>query len=147
MLIFPIPISGIETTAFLVSLDGRETSIDLSGPIKWKNVTHNAGGHYSSETGKYTVPLNGFYSFTVMQMAINRYAYSDVMVDGVTVYSIMDHVHGGWKQHGGTVTLKLKSGSKVHIQSRSQSKLRGYSFWENNPGLCSWFSGHLLIPA
>ena len=29
--------------------------------FKWNNVEFNNGGHYSEETGAYTVPYNGTY--------------------------------------------------------------------------------------
>ncbi len=138
---------GLANTAFFAALDQKKNVIGNPAVIVWRDVKYNPGGHYSSATGTYTAPQDGYYQFTVMKMASNLYSYSYLLVDGVATYTIMDHAHAAWKQHGGTVTLKLKAGSKVQVQSRSSTELWGYDNWgDAHPGIHSWFSGHLLFP-
>ncbi len=120
--------------------------------IVWKDVRFNPDGHYSSDTGAYTCPQDGYYQFTVMKMTTGLYSHSTLLVDGVGTYAIMDHSHTLWKQHGGTVILKLKAGSKVQVRSWGSTELRGFGVWPkptqiSNRGIYSWFSGHLLFPA
>ena len=59
--------SGIVTTpnvpAFLAfKSNGPVNSNQI---VVWNNVYHNNGGYYSSSTGKFTAPVDGYYHFTV----------------------------------------------------------------------------------
>ncbi len=138
--------TGYTNTAFFAALDKSKNVIGDPAVIVWRDVRFNPGGHYSSATGAYTCPQDGYYQFTVMKMSTGIYSYNTILVDGEPTQAIMDHAHASWKQHGGTVTLKLKAGSKVQVENRSTKELGGFGIWDYHPGIYSWFSGHLLFP-
>jgi hypothetical protein len=59
--------SGIVTTPYVPAFlafksNGALTSTQV---VLWNNIYHNNGGHYSATTGKFTAPVDGYYSFTV----------------------------------------------------------------------------------
>ena len=48
-------------TIILATIGTETLSVADNGAIIWDSVPINPGGHYSTETGGYTAPFNGYY--------------------------------------------------------------------------------------
>ena len=53
-----------------------------SGAQIFDLVKYNNGGHYSSTTGKFTAPENGYYLITAQILGANKNAVHQLFVDG-----------------------------------------------------------------
>ena len=101
----------------------------------------NPGGHYNSSSGKYTVPYDGIYQFSVSIQYEGGYAYVDVYVDDSNVGSQNDH----WSSfrvfyRSPTFILELTAGQTVHVRLGYNSGGADGSI----STLCSYFTGYLI---
>ena len=76
---------GYSGTSFLASFDAG--TLTPGDPIVFNYPVHNAGGHYDSTTGIYTVPLDGIYEFI-----FRIYGYED---NSIGAFLIVDNVQVG----------------------------------------------------
>ena len=141
-------LTGLKDTAFFATLDESKVTIQDPAIIIWKNVTYNNGGHYSATTGAYTAPLAGYYQFTVSKATGPRYSYFSLLVDGQPfVFQFSFNTDRDDEQKTSTMAVKLEQGATVQVQSSSTTEIYGFGVFTDQPGIYSWFSGHLLFPA
>ena len=73
-------------TSFLATFD--TDTLTPTDPIVFNYPVHNAGGHYDSATGIYTVPIDGTYEFIV-----HIWSSNDNSVDAYLIVDDTDVSH------------------------------------------------------
>ena len=86
MVFFP---TGYSDKTFLATFDVY--TLTPTNPIVFNYPVYNAGGHYDSTTGIYTVPLDGTYEFTV-----HIWSYNDATVAALLTIEGTDVSHEGY---------------------------------------------------
>ena len=88
--------------------------------LVFRTIDSNIGNAYSSSTGKFTAPVNGTYTFTVTLCANNRNTGQfNLVLDGSTVTELYLYKYSGHATQSATVSVYLKQGQKVWVQSAS----------------------------
>ena len=129
-------IAGYSDATFLVSLSTSQSS--GRDPLIFDNARINSGGHYSTSTGKYTVPYSGVYEFSVHLAYYSSYIRFYIDVDNSPIDSHYD-TNTDSPYRSTTVLLELTAGQTVHIDA-------DYGVQGSSSYLYSYFSGHLISP-
>ena len=115
---------------------------------------HNVGGHYSTSTGKFTVPISGVYLFGVTIATANAttvivYLSAEVTINGSVGSN--KRYHGGWGEKSSssntharehfTIQHSLVVGDTVQYSHESNVDVTAYG---GQGGRYSSFWGHLI---
>ena len=116
--------------------------------IKFQTVQHNVGSHYSTSTGRFTAPVNGFYVFHYAGFGYNGGQIAAGYTVGVAlrrngttyVMFVYDYNNGasGYPSSTGTVGLYLTANDYVDIYTTSQGQYADAS------DMYTHWSGYLL---
>ena len=98
-------------------------SSSSSTPVIWNRVSWNKGGGYDSSNGKFTAPIDGYYSFNHWAMSQgNDDIIFKYMVNGAAsndLNPIRNEPYqtptGNHTQNSGTTTFKLRKGDYVEL--------------------------------
>ena len=116
--------------------------------IKFQTVQHNVGSHYSTSTGRFTAPVNGFYVFHYAGFGYNGGQISAGNTTGVAlrrngsnyVMFVYDYSNSsnGYPSSTGTVGLYLTASDYVDVYTTSQGQ------YADSSNLYTHWSGYLL---
>nr|XP_022300323.1 collagen alpha-2(VIII) chain-like [Crassostrea virginica] len=114
----PIKYCQGKTIAFHAILSKRLTNVQTNTIIKFDRALVNEGNGYDPNTGKFTAPVDGVYSFA-WTYHTNRgsNAYLGGYVDGkLTAYVGIKHQSSQWENTSRNLVIKMKKGSQFWIQ-------------------------------
>ena len=116
--------------------------------IKFQTVQHNTGSHYSTSTGRFTAPVNGFYVFHYAGFGYNGGQVAAGYTVGVAlrrngsnyVMFVYDYNNGasGYPSSTGSVGLYLTANDYAEIYTTSQGQYADAS------DMYTHWSGYLL---
>ena len=116
--------------------------------IKFQTVQHNVGSHYSTSTGRFTAPVNGFYVFHYAGFGYNGGQIAAGNTTGVAlrtngtnfVMFVYDYSNSsnGYPSSTGTVGLYLTASDYVDVYTTSQGQ------YADSSNLYTHWSGYLL---
>ena len=116
-LIFPPDCQG-KTIAFHANLSKRLTNVPKNTIIKFDRTLVNEGNGYDPNTGKFTAPVDGVYSFAwTYHTKKGSIAYLCGFVDGkLTAYVGIENQSSTWENTSRNLVIKMKKGSQFWIQ-------------------------------
>jgi len=116
--------------------------------IKFQTVQHNVGSHYSTSTGRFTAPVNGFYVFHYVGFGYNGGLIAATNTTAVAlrrngsthVVVVYDYTHSSstYPSSTGSVGLYLTANDYVDMYTSSQGQYADAS------NLYTHWSGYLL---
>lgn len=130
--------------SFRIAMNGSPT-LTFAATILWDLVMHNIGGHYSSATGRFTVPVSGrYYVSHGIRFNANgcTYTQSTLAVNGVNA--------AGGAYMNSTVTGSTYSTPSWNgiLNLTAGDYLTVSGAWSGGNGACSgtesWFTGCLI---
>ena len=134
--------TGYSDTAFLATIDAGTIS-PVPNPIVFNETRYNDGGHYDTETGIYTVPLDGMYmiSTTLRSQPDNDYMVR-IVVDGSLIADSRnsDGTRAGYMAATASVPLHLTTGQQVWVSPNNLDATYG----STNTLMYTWFSAYLI---
>ena len=134
--------AGYADTAFLATIDAGRIS-PVPDPIIFDETRYNDGGHYDTETGMYTVPLDGLYviSATLRSQPDNDYSVR-IVVDGSVIADSRnsDGTGAGYMATTASVPLHLTTGQQVWVSPDNLDATYG----STNTLMYTWFSAYLI---
>lgn len=115
------------------SQDDGNNGIDLGSQqiLKFDNVLTNVGAGYNAQTGIFTAPVSGVYSFFLSIMSANARGsiFIAVVKDGSALDVVYAEGQSDNNDQGSTqVTTHLQSGQQVWARQQSGDAVRG-SWW------------------
>lgn len=102
------------TVAFHVYLKNSISSLSQNQIIKYDHVVTNIGEGYDTTTGKFTVPVDGVYSFTWTYLTKKgARAYIGGVIDGKqVVWTVMEDQTATWASTTGHLVVRMKKDSQ-----------------------------------
>jgi hypothetical protein len=106
--------------------------------VVFGTVTLNSGSAYNGNTGIFTAPRDGIFSFTWTIMTnVGSYFFTEIVINGNVVgYSYVNGV-GGSRQHASsstTAVIRMKKQDKVWIRTYSSDGKYAYANWSSFSG-------------
>lgn len=112
------------TVAFHVKLRNSISSLSQNQIIKYDDVITNIGESYDTNTGKFTAPVDGVYSFTWTYMTKKgARAYIGGVIDGKQiVWSVMYDQTASWQSTTAHLVVRMKKGSQFWTPNTEKDK-------------------------
>lgn len=112
------------TVAFHVKLRNSISSLSQNQIIKYDDVITNIGKSYDTNTGKFTAPVDGVYSFTWTYMTKKgARAYIGGVIDGKQiVWSVMYDQTASWQSTTAHLVVRMKKGSQFWTPNTEKDK-------------------------
>lgn len=130
----------LKKPAFLARLKPRTDSVTLrsNSVVKFNAITTNIGSGYDSNTGVFTVPLNGTYEFAVNFVKGNKTQWLELQLMKNNRRIVRGHAAYDTYSSGSLqVILELEEGDRIYVlQPRSSGDLYGHDY--------TMFSGHFI---
>ncbi len=119
--------------------------------LKWDKVRYDPGQNYDIRTGAYTVPYDGFYSFSVQKADVNYGGQFMILLDGAWLnYAWNYYPDTGDDMSFLNIHIKLNAGQKVQVANYRATTVYGTygpsTGWNNGQLTRSYFSGTMLYP-
>ncbi|KAH9498150.1 Complement C1q-like protein 2 [Bulinus truncatus] len=124
---------------------GLTTSVNVSdhANVTYDRVWTNVGNGYDPNTGVFTVPVDGTYTFLYHALAeYDGFLWLDFYQNSKYISSAYAHVDSQYGATSNSVTLDAKKGDQMYITGHGSSILYGLS-----KDVYATFSGYMLFPA
>jgi hypothetical protein len=106
--------------------------------VVFGKVTLNSGSAYNGNTGIFTAPRDGIYSFTwTILTTSGQYFHSQIVINGNAVgYNYVDGVSGSRQRESSSATavIKIKKQDKVWIRTNGNDGKYAYAEWSSFSG-------------
>ncbi|XP_064643436.1 C1q-related factor-like isoform X3 [Lineus longissimus] len=131
--------ANTQKVAFFAGLKDNVGPIKKDVDVSFDKVMTNVGGAYDAKSGKFTAPVNGTYTFTVVVAAQGRQKAAVKLIrNNDMIATVWAESIPYWASASNTAVLHLKKGDQVWLQVLQRaSYLHGYMY--------STFSGHILF--
>jgi hypothetical protein len=123
-----VPVSGFssnvqmsndtDTRVVVARVSGNPANATAGNPIIYPTVTQDTHGAYNATTGKYTIPVSGYYdvsAFISCTFATNGYTY--VALDGVQQTPYLQYIPSAVGAGGGSITIYANAGQLLDIRA------------------------------
>jgi hypothetical protein len=133
---FSVPIQGWSSnvamsndteTRIVSAKAGGSVGSTTSAPLLFPTVEFDTHGMYSPSTGKFTVPVPGYYELSSYINAAVTIVY-DAVINGATAKPFMCSAPTTGRTSG-SIILKLNAGDTVYVQSEGASGAIGSESW------------------
>ena len=117
--------------------------INQSNSVIWKNIEYNIGSAFDEETGIFTSPHDGIYSFHATSPVHGQYyGYVNIYVNGSEKVNSLVWNNGAGSneyKHGSPYCVfKLNQGDTVHIA------MSGTFYYSSSNCARTYFQGHMI---
>ncbi|KAH9489923.1 hypothetical protein Btru_038462 [Bulinus truncatus] len=121
-----------------------DAKLEANSQVIYRKVITNAGGAYDANTGVFTCPIKGLYSFTVGALSTpDNTLVLDLYVNGRNLISIHANDKTSHPSGSRTIVTECKQGEKVNVVNRAA--VTAYSTSDANYEH-NIFSGFLIEP-
>ena len=127
---------------FTAQLGGEPVSYDLHDPVIFGYALTNFGDAYDTNTGAFTCPIDGVYSFTVSISLSTPWGIDlDIFHSNGTFSSFVFDLYSP-----SSSTLESSNSAVVHCYYGQRVKVIANEAFTFNESFASSFTGHLLYP-
>ncbi len=140
-------LTGYSDTRFLVSRAEGNWTVTQGETLIFTEDTINPGGHYSTTTGHYTIPINGTYHFDIhLQSALGQvHAVCKLVVDGSWYFKSHTYQSDGSHPSSHAAAIAdLNVGQEVWVENDGQTSILPRQYPPTSE-LFTWFTGYLLF--
>ncbi|XP_056015789.1 heavy metal-binding protein HIP-like [Ostrea edulis] len=124
--------------AFHARMSSHQQNLGNQAVVIFGKVTLNSGSAYNGNTGIFTAPKDGIYSFTwTILTKLGSYFHTEIVINGNVVgYNHVDGKSGSsnYESSSATVMVRMKKKDKVWIRIYSGLGKFGYADWSSFSG-------------
>ncbi|XP_062619326.1 heavy metal-binding protein HIP-like [Saccostrea cucullata] len=127
-----------ESIAFHALLSKTQENLRANTVVVYGKVTQNSGNSYNANTGKFTAPKDGLYSFMWTNVTKGgKHFHTQIVLNGnVMGYNHVNGISGSshWASGSSSAVIKMKKKDEVWIRTVGTDGEYAYAHWSSFTG-------------